>query len=178
MRNQEVVPPCGQASQLARFPPNCRAREKRLPGFSLQLIRSNGRHGNRPTGRLSGRHVLVVERVGLTWKPLFDEPAQATVIPAKVSAAFQALVDRRGDSEFATLGTTILDMIGRAGQHFGHRATLMRTDFGPEIVLLHAALMPALAFHQRFCALAAAGSAPPHLPRLQSYSEPSWRSQS
>ena len=102
--------------------------------------------------------MLVVERVGLTWKPLFDEPAQATVIPAKVSAAFQALVDRRGDSEFATLGTTILDMIGRAGQHFGHRATPMRTDFGPEIVLLHAVLMPALAFHQRFGALTRAGS--------------------
>src|SRR5690242_3161608 len=89
---------------------------------------------------------LVVERVGLTWKPLFDQPAQAIVIAAEVSAAFQTLVERRGDSDFAALGTAISDMIGRAGQHFGYRATLMRTDFGPEIVLLHAALMPALAF--------------------------------
>ena len=31
-----------------------------------------------------------------------------------------------------------------------HGATPMRTDFGPEIVLLHVVLMPALAFHQRF----------------------------
>ena len=99
-----------------------------------------------------------MDTVGLTWKPFFDEPAQAIVIPAKVSAAFEALIDRRGDSKLAALGTAVLDVIGRAGQHFGHRATPMRTDFGPEIVLLHAVLMPALAFHQRFGALTRAGS--------------------
>jgi hypothetical protein len=93
-----------------------------------------------------------VELVGLTWEPLFNEPAQTIVIPAKVSAAFEALIDR-GNSKLAALGTAVLDMIGRTRQHFGHRAAPMRTDLGSKIVLLHVVLMPARAFHDRFRAM-------------------------
>jgi hypothetical protein len=43
-----------------------------------------------------------------------------------------------------------MDMICRARQHFGNRATLMRTNFGTGIVLFHATLVRAPAFHQGF----------------------------
>jgi hypothetical protein len=80
------------------------------------------------------------KRVRLTWKPFFDKPAQAIVIHAKVSPAFQAVIDRPRDSELPAIGTAVMDMIGRARQHFGNGATLVRTNFGAGIVLFHAAL--------------------------------------
>jgi hypothetical protein len=48
-----------------------------------------------------------------------------------------------------------MDMIARARQHFGNRATLMRTNLGSEMVLFHTALVPESAFQHRF--------EPPHL---------------
>jgi hypothetical protein len=92
--------------------------------------------------------------------PLLDEPAQIVVIRVEVTAAFEALIDRERDPELAALGTAVMDVIARARQYFGNCATLMRTNFGPDIVLFYAALRAAQAFRQGSIALAFRRSEP------------------